>query len=110
MDKSHDVLSASHRPYLMIQRALALVRFARRLSMKPCSRCQATQSWTLGDGRVKCRGCGARYTAKCVWNSVRLSEQIKRSLVEAFVQGVSVYQQREDEGASVRSRERFYRL
>jgi transposase len=78
--------------------------------MKPCSRCQATESWTLGDGRVKCRGCGARYTAKCVWNSVRLSEQIKRSLVEAFVQGVSVYQQREDEGASVRSRERFYRL
>ena len=78
--------------------------------MKLCSRCHATESWTLADGRFKCRGCGARYTAKCVWNSVRLPEDIKRSLVEAFAQGVSVYQQREDEGASVRSRERFYRL
>jgi transposase len=45
-----------------------------------------------------------------VWNSVRLSDESKRSLVEAFAQGVSVYQQRGDEGASVRSRERFYRL
>lgn len=78
--------------------------------MKLCSRCHATESWTLADGRFKCRGCGARYTAKCVWNSVRLPEDIKHSLVEAFVQGVSVYQQRGDEGASVRSRERFYRL
>src|SRR5687767_4115407 len=78
--------------------------------MKLCSRCHATESWTLGDGRFKCRNCGARYTSKCVWNSVRLSDDIKGSLVDAFVQGVSVYQQRQDEGASVRSRERFYRL
>jgi transposase len=78
--------------------------------MKLCSRCHATESWTLADGRFKCRGCGARYTSKSVWSCVRLSDEIKRSLVEAFVQGVSVYQQRQDEGASVRSRERFYRV
>jgi transposase len=78
--------------------------------MKPCSRCHATQSWTLGDGRFKCRSCGARYTSRCVWSSVRLPDDVKQCLVEAFVQGVSVYQQREDEGACVRSRERFYRL
>ena len=78
--------------------------------MKVCSRCHATHSWTLGDGRFKCRSCGARYTSRGVWSSVRLPEDIKQCLVDAFVQGVSVYQQRQEEGACVRSRERFYRL
>src|SRR6185436_18333103 len=78
--------------------------------MKACSRCHATESWTLGDGRFKCRGCGARYTSKCVWSSVRLPEDVKLDLVDAFIQGMSVYQQRRHEGASMRSRERFYRL
>jgi transposase len=78
--------------------------------MKLCSRCHAAQSWELADGRFKCRGCGARYTWTSVWNSVRLPEATKQRLVETFVQGVSVYQQRKEEGACVRSRERFYRL
>lgn len=78
--------------------------------MKPCPRCQSIQSWTLGDGRFKCRVCDARYSWKSVWDSVRLPEDAKEHLVEKFVQGVSVYRQRHDAGACVDSRERFYRL
>jgi transposase len=78
--------------------------------MKLCSRCHTAQSWELADGRFKCRGCGARYTWTSVWSSVRLPEATKQRLVDTFVRGVSVYQQREEEGACVGSRERFYRL
>jgi transposase len=78
--------------------------------MKPCPRCQSIQTWTLGDGRFKCRACNARYSWRSVWDSVRLQDAAKQHLVEAFVQGISVYRQRHDHGACDDSRERFYRL
>jgi transposase len=78
--------------------------------MKSCPSCQSAEHWTLGDGRYKCRTCGARYSWRSVWDSVRLPEAAKQRLIEAFVGGVSVYRQRYDDGACVDSRERFYRL
>ena len=78
--------------------------------MKPCPRCQARPAWRLGDGRFKCRACGARYSWKSVWDSIRLPETTRLELLHAFVDGVSAYRQRFDRGACVDSRERFYRL
>lgn len=78
--------------------------------MKSCPHCRSEQSWTLGDGRLKCRCCGARYSWRSVWDGVRLTEMTRHDLLEAFVLGVTAYRQRFDAGACVDSRERFYRL
>jgi transposase len=75
-----------------------------------CPRCESMQSWALGDGRLKCRRCSMRYSWRSVWDGVRLPEQTKQELLEAFVQGVTAYRQRFDRGACIDTRERFYRL
>lgn len=70
-----------------------------------CPCCQSVQSWVLGDGRLKCRDCSMRYSWRSVWDGVRLPEQTKHELLEAFVQGVTAYRQRFDEGACIDTRE-----
>lgn len=78
--------------------------------MSACPHCSCEQSWKLGDGRYKCHGCGRRYSWRSVWESVRLTEAAKTQLLSAFVQGASVYSQRNEADACVDSKERFYRL
>jgi transposase len=78
--------------------------------MKTCPRCAAPAAWTLGDGRFKCRCCGKRYSWRSVWDSARLTESAKLSLVQAFVDGVPAYRQRFRSDVCVGSCERFYRL
>ena len=77
--------------------------------MKGCPRCESVSAWVLGDGRLKCQGCGRRYRWKSVWDSVRLSEAAKEALLDAFVRGVPAAQSTA-EHACADSRERFYRL
>jgi transposase len=77
--------------------------------MKGCPRCESVDAWVLGDGRLKCRGCGRRYRWKSVWGSVRLSEAAKEALLDAFVRGVPASQCMAEQ-ACADSRERFYRL
>ncbi|WP_161827421.1 hypothetical protein [Steroidobacter agaridevorans] len=78
--------------------------------MSACPHCSCEQSWKLGDGRYKCHGCGRRYSWRSVWESVRLTEAAKMQLLSAFVQGASVYSQRNESDACVDTKERFYRL
>lgn len=78
--------------------------------VKSCPRCGSAQSWVLGDGRLKCRCCGTRYSWRSVWDGVRLPDETKHGLLEAFVQGITAYRQRFEAGACIDSRERFYRL
>lgn len=77
--------------------------------MKGCPRCESMDAWMLGDGRLKCQSCGRRYRWKSVWDSMRLSEQAKQVLLDAFVLGVPAAQCTV-EHACTDSRERFYRL
>jgi transposase len=77
--------------------------------MKDCPRCASVQAWVLGDGRLKCRTCGRRYSWTSVWDSVRLSESAKHALLDAFVRGMPAAQSTADQ-ACADSRERFYRL
>jgi transposase len=78
--------------------------------MSACPHCSCEQSWKLGDGRYKCHDCGRRYSWRSVWESVRLTEAAKMQLLSAFVQGASVYSQRNESDACVDTKERFYRL
>ncbi|TCZ86060.1 hypothetical protein EYQ95_18705 [Lysobacter sp. N42] len=64
----------------------------------------------MGDGRLKCRACGRRFSWTSVWDSVRLPETTKLRLLELFVLGVPSYRQRFLSDTSAASRERFYRL
>lgn len=78
---------------------------------RTCPKCEGSWAWKLGDGRLKCRGCGKRYSAPAsVWDSVRLSDAVKRELLSYFAMGVPSYRQRFESGASAKARERFYRL
>jgi transposase len=78
--------------------------------MRSCPQCRATETWALGDGRLKCRACGTRFSWRSVWDAVHLAAPTKNALLEAFTQGVTPYRQRFDAGACVDSRERFNRL
>lgn len=78
--------------------------------MQHCPRCELPGAWILADGRCKCKACGARYSSRSVWDSIRLSGATKHRLLEAFVDGRSAYRQRFEHGACVDSRERFNRL
>ncbi len=77
--------------------------------MKVCPRCESMRAWRLADGRLKCQSCGRRYLWKSVWDSVRLTENAKQALLDAFVRGVPAAQCT-TEHACTDSRERFYRL
>ncbi len=77
--------------------------------MERCPECRYTRGWKLGDGRHKCKRCGARYTIRSVWQASRLAERTKRQLLERFVLGVPVYRQRFRTPASTKAAERFYR-
>jgi len=78
--------------------------------MKRCSKCGHGRAYRLGDGRLKCRACGHRFSWTSVWNSVRLPRAIKQRLLDMFVLGVPSYRQRFASDTSDVSRERFYRL
>jgi transposase len=78
--------------------------------MQHCPRCQSPGAWILADGRCKCKACGARYSSRSVWDSIRLADATKHRLLKAFVEGRSAYRQRFERGACVDSRERFNRL
>lgn len=78
--------------------------------MKRCPGCAGCRHYRLGDGRLKCRACGLRFTWTSVWDSVRLPTATKARLLELFVLGVPSYRQRFLSDTSAVSRERFYRL
>lgn len=78
--------------------------------MKRCAKCGSGRSYRLGDGRLKCRACGHRYSWTSVWDSVRLSAALKHRLLELFVLGVPSYRQRFRSTTTAASRERFNRL
>lgn len=74
-----------------------------------CPVCGHHWTWQLGDGRLKCRHCQRRFRLKSVWDSCRLSEADKRSLLEKFVLGVPAYRYRFRGPASLPTMERFFR-
>lgn len=78
--------------------------------MRRCPSCSFTRAWALGDGRLKCRRCGRKYSLRTMWSASRLPEATKRKLLELFVLGVPVYRQRFREYASPEATERFYRI
>ena len=78
--------------------------------MKRCPCCEGARHYQLGDGRLKCRACGHRFSWTSVWDSVRLSGPVKHHLLELFVLGVPSYRQRFRSQASASARERFNRL
>ena len=78
--------------------------------MENCARCGETRTWRLADGRYKCVRCGLRYSWTSVWDAVRLPEEAKEGLLDAFVQGLPSYRQRFISAVNAKSRERFYRL
>jgi transposase len=74
-----------------------------------CPQCGHHWAWHLSDGRFKCRRCTQRYSWRSVWQSVRLSEPVKRQLLELFVFGVPAYRLRFRGPASRAASERFFR-
>ena len=78
--------------------------------MNRCAKCGSGRAYVLGDGRRKCRVCGYRYSARSVWQSVRISSHAKSRLLDMFVLGVPVWRQRFARPASAPTMERFYRL
>ena len=78
--------------------------------MRHCPDCQFTRAYKLSDGRLKCRRCGHRYRLISAWDACRLPAATKRQLLEYFVLGVPVYQQRFRSPASRPAIERFYRI
>ncbi len=78
--------------------------------MKRCPSCEGARHYKLADGRLKCRGCGQRFSWTSVWDSVRLPPSTKQRLLDLFVLGVPSYRQRLGSATSAVSRERFYRL
>ena len=77
--------------------------------MKGCPRCESVSAWVLGDGRLKCQSCGRRYRWRSVWDSIRLSDVAKETMLDAFVRGLPAAQC-SAERACADSREKFYRL
>ena len=80
--------------------------------MNHCPECGFTRCWLLGDGRLKCKRCGHRFSslkAQAIWNSFRISEQTKERLLDYFVLGVPSYRLRFHRLASSTTRERFFR-
>jgi transposase len=78
--------------------------------MARCPECACGRSWGLDDGRRKCRRCGHRFVVRTVWQTSRLSDRVKRELVQRFAWGVPVYRQRFALVASRPATERFYRV
>ncbi len=78
--------------------------------MRRCPECYFSRAWHLSDGRFKCRSCGFRYTWTSVWDSSRLTDAIKRRLLEFFVLSVPVYRMRFRVAASRPAMQRFFRL
>ncbi len=75
-----------------------------------CPRCGDTRTWRLGDGRLKCQGCGLRYSDTSAWDSIRLPDGTKHMLLEHFALGDPAYRLREAGMAAPASRERFNRV
>ena len=81
--------------------------------MNHCPNCNFTRSWSLSDGRAKCKRCGHRYRRlqeRSLWNFFRLSDETKRRLLDYFALGVPSYRLRFHALASRPARERFFRI
>lgn len=106
------VQSKSHRiPDAKIPVLSQELRTSREESiMQRCPRCGETKLWRLGDGRLKCQGCGLRYSDTSAWDSIRLPEEAKQHLLEHFALGDPAYRLREAGMAAPASRERFNRV
>lgn len=77
---------------------------------RQCPACRHHWAWELDDGRFKCSCCRSRHRARVVWMVTRLSEAVKRRLVDYFVLGVPAYRLRFHGLASAPTVERFYRV
>ena len=80
--------------------------------MKQCPKCGFTRSWSLADGRFKCKRCSTRYRPnvdRSIWASFRLSEKTKVTLLDYFLLGVPSYRLRFHSLACRSTRERFFR-
>lgn len=77
---------------------------------KRCPKCNFSWAWQLADERFKCRRCGHRYAFQNVWNACRLSNRIKKRLLEFFVLGVPAYRLRFRGGADLGTIEKFFFL
>lgn len=77
---------------------------------RSCPACGHHWAWELADGRFKCRGSQVRYRVRAAWMATRLSDALKRRLIDYFVLGVPAYRLRFHGLASAPTVERFYRL
>lgn len=80
--------------------------------MNHCPDCSYTRSWTLADGRLKCKRCGKRYRSiqdRSVWHFSRLTESVKKQLLDYFLLGVPSYRLRFHDLACSATRESFFR-
>lgn len=77
---------------------------------RSCPACGHHWAWELADGRFKCRGCQVRYRVRTAWTATRLSDALKRRLIDYFVLGVPAYRLRFHGLASAPTVERFYRV
>ena len=64
--------------------ARGATRMDEDVNMKACPLCNLADAWRLGDGRYKCQSCNRRYSWRSVWESIRLPEPAKHSLLRAF--------------------------
>lgn len=64
----------------------------------------------LGDGRFYCRHCRKKFTHASAWDSIRLSGEVKRSVVRRFVEDVGGYQNIRVNRPSPNTRDRIRQL
>ena len=80
--------------------------------MNHCPSCDFTRTWLLGDGRLKCKRRGHRFSSlksRSIWNSFRISNEAKERLLDYFLLGVPSYRLRFHDIASRPTREHFFR-
>ena len=77
-----------------------------------CPHCRHTGEKTvLGDGRLYCRYCQRKFTPQVsAWDSIRLPEGVKRTMVLRFVRNDSRYRKSHGTQPSANSRERVRQL
>jgi hypothetical protein len=65
----------------------------------------------LGDGRLYCRRCRRKFTPQAsAWDSIRLSEEVKRNVVRRFVEDVGGYRMNRVNRPSPNTRDRIRQL
>lgn len=64
----------------------------------------------LGDGRLRCRHCGRKFTWRSAWDSIRLPDEVKRSMVLRFVRNARGHPKTRVPQPSVNTCERIRQL